>query len=948
VRYKWIGDQEGLVWIRVLGPIEVPATDGATLALGTPKQRAVCALLLVRADRLVSLDEVMDELWPERPPRSAVANARTYVARLRRLFATAAGGLRIEPRARGYVLHVEADHFDLPVFQNLVRRGREELDAGRVNDAADNFRRALALWRGTPFADVPVGPVLAARRATLLEQHAGAVEDLAEARFGLGQGKATIPALREHVRNHPLRERGWELLIRALQRSGDVAGALQAYATARARLVEELGIEPGEALQALHKLVLSGQRPAPDEVRAKPAAGGRPLPAQLPPDVAGFTGRHVYLDQLDALRPGEHPSTVVISAIKGTAGVGKTALAVHWGHRVADRFPDGQLYVNLRGFDISGSVMSAADAIRGFLEALGVPPEQIPADLPAQTALYRSVLAGKRVLVVLDNARDAEQVRPLLPGAPGCQVVVTSRNKLASLVAVEGARPVALDVLPADEARQLLSRRLGPDRIAAEPRAVKDLIARCAGLPLALAVVAARAATNPTSSLAALADDLRTAHDALDPLEGGDAATDIRALFACSYDALGEPAARLFRLLGLHCGPDISTAAAASMAGLPPSRVRPLLAQLTGAHLITEHTPGRFSSHDLLRAYANERAYADDSAVDRRAALRRVLDHYVHTAGAAAMLLKPHRDPITRGATQPGVTLERLSSGQEALAWFTAESQVLVAAITQAAREGFDVHAWQLAWAGSDYFDHRARWRDWKATHEIALDCARRLGDPWAQGYAHRTLARLAGEQRRYDDAHEHCRQAVDAYSAADDLAGLAQIHFVIGWVCDLQDRAEDSRHYVERALALAEQAGHRSVQAHALNALGWLDSQRGDNSAALERCVKALALQQEIGDRAGEAATLDSIGYIHHHLGRYPDAVDCFQRALEVYRELGDRYVETIVLRHLGDTYEAAGDTEAAGAARRYALAILDDIDHPDAAQVRARLHGQASPGEG
>src|SRR5262249_40894759 len=459
------------------------------------------------------------------------------------------------------------------------------------------------------------------------------------------------------------------------------------------------------------------------------AAGeGRGVPRQLPKAPVAFTGRVRELDRLnealtavlDPAEPAdERVGVVVISAIAGTAGVGKTALAVHWAHQVADRFPDGQLYVNLRGFDQVGAVMGYAEAGRGFRDALGVPVAGIPVGVDAQAALYRSVLAGRRMLVVLDNARDPGQVRPLLPAAPGCLVLVTSRNQLCGLVAADGARLLTLDLLTRAEARTLLARRLGPDRTAAEPDAVEEIITRCARLPLALAVVAARAATHPRFPLHALTADLRGVHDRLDALDGGDLATDVRAVFSWSYQALGGGAARLFRLLGLHPGPDISTPApvtpppaAASLAARPAPGARALLAELARANLVVEHAPGRHTSHDLLRVYASQLAQTIDSDGERRAATGRMLDHYLHTAYAADRMLYPARDPIMLAPLRPGVTPEQPADHQQALAWFTAEHPALLAAVEYAGATGWDTHTWQLAWTLWTFLHWQGHWHD--------------------------------------------------------------------------------------------------------------------------------------------------------------------------------------------------------------------------------------------
>src|SRR5215470_6632314 len=487
-------------------------------------------------------------------------------------------------------------------------------------------------------------------------------------------------------------------------------------------------------------------------VAARRQSAGR-VPQQLPAAVAHFAGRAAEIATLTGLLRGraDRGGTVVISAVSGTAGVGKTALAVYWAHQVADRFPDGQLYVNLRGFDPSGQVMDPAEAVRRFLDALQVPPERIPVDLDAQAAMYRSQLAGKRVLVVLDNARDTAQVRPLLPGAPGCLVLVTSRNQLTSLIAGDGAHPVTLDLLTDEEARQLLARRLGADRVAAEPAAAEEIITSSARLPLALALVAARAAIRPHGELRVLAEQLRDTGHRWQALTGDDPASDVQAVFSWSYQPLTPPAARLFRLLALHPGPDLSTAAAASLAGLPPSAVRPVLAELTGASLLVEHTAGRYTFHDLLRAYATDQAHRIDTDQQRHTATVRMLDHYLHTAYTAERLLDPGRDPITLTPPAPDVTPQHPVDHQQALDWFTVEHPVLLAAIDQAATTGFDTHTWQLTWTLQTFLYRRGHWHDQAAVGRAAVAISHRLADPTTQTHAYLALADAYIRLGRFD-----------------------------------------------------------------------------------------------------------------------------------------------------------------------------------------------------
>ena len=631
--------------------------------------------------------------------------------------------------------------------------------------------------------------------------------------------------------------------------------------------------------------------------------------------------------------------------------MGKTTLAVYFAHQVADQFPDGQLYVNLRGFDPTGSPVTSAAAIRGFLEAFGVPGERIPVSPAARAALYRSLLAGRRVLVVLDNARDADQVRPLLPGSPGCMVVVTSRNQLTSLIAAEGACPVTLDLLTVAEARQLLACRLGAGRITAEAPAVEQIITSCARLPLALAIVAARAATHPQFPLASLAGELRDARGSLNAFGGGDPAADPQAVFSWSYQQLTPQAARLFRLLGLHPGPDTTACAAASLAALPTKLARGSLAELARAHLVTERRPGRFAFHDLLRAYAIEQARAHDTDEEQKAAISQVLDHYRYTAHAASLRLHPRARPLT--LPPPGVLPEEPPDFAAAWAWFDAEHPVLLAAIEHAAATGQDSHAWQLAWTLMDFLDRQGRWDDWAATQHTALNAARRHDDRSGLAHAHIGIGFACRWLGRCEEAYTHLGQALDLFAELGDAVGQAEAHNMLGGVLEYQHRLAEALLHNQQALALFRAAGDRRGQAWALNHAGWHHALLGDHHEALAYCEQALALSREVGDHRSEASTLDSLGYAHHHLGNYQQSADYYQQSIARHREVRSRYRLATVLGHLGDTLDAAGDQPAARAAWQQALAILDHLGlirmlgpgpgYPDAGQIRAKLARQS-----
>ncbi len=644
-------------------------------------------------------------------------------------------------------------------------------------------------------------------------------------------------------------------------------------------------------------------------------------------------------------RLGRADGTVVISAIGGTAGVGKTALAVHWAHQVAEQFPDGQLYVNLRGFGPSGPPMNASEAVCGFLESLGVPAARIPAGTDAQSGLYRSMLAGRRMLVLLDNAADEAQVRPLLPGAAGCLAVVTSRRPLPGLAAAEGALRVCLDLMSEEEAGELLAARLGARRVAAEPAAVRELAGLCARLPLALAVAAVRAASSPGLALTSLTAQLRDRHGRLDVLDAEDPASSVRAVFSWSCQSLSDAAVRMFRLLGTHPGPDISLPAAASLAGVTPRAGADHSRRADGHAPAHRGCRGRYAFHDLLRAYAMEEAQRENDPADQAAATRRMLDHYLHTAWAASTMLAPRRDPaFVLPAAQPGAQPESIIDGGQALAWFEAEHQVLLSVISQAAAAGFDVHAWQLPWAVAEYLSRRGHWRDETATQRTALAAALRLGDLAGQARAHQGLGCAQSMASAGQAGHAHLARALALYRELGDQFGESSVHVVYTLAFDFQRRPDKALAHAREVLSLARTTGHAIDEANALNNIGWLYAQLGDYPRALAHCRTGLDACRDLGDRNGEAATLDSLGYVHHQLGDNAAAVACYQRALQLSRELGSRLTQAVILGHLGDTRDAAGDRQGAGKAWRESLAILDDLQHPDAMRLRRKAGLRAS----
>ncbi|WP_166427730.1 AfsR/SARP family transcriptional regulator [Nonomuraea mesophila] len=672
--------------------------------------RTMLAALALSAGNTVTVEQLALALWPDDPPAHQRRSVQTYISRLRRVLGPAA----IRTVKSGYRLDADPDDVDVLRFHRLLARAASSRD---TRAEREQLEEALALWRGAPFGGLRSSTLCGPKAVRLVEQRLSAVERWIDLGLAEGRHNELVAEVQELALRHPLREPLWERLLLTLDRCGRQAEALAMYERLRRRLARDLGVDPSPELQRMHlSLLADGERPATS-----------PAPCMLPVAVAGFTGRDDECERLDRLFEGD----TRICVISGTAGVGKTALVLHWAHRARAKFPDGQLYVDLQGFASGGAATN--DALPALLTAMGVPPQAILAESRARSALYRTMLAGKRVLLVLDDARDAEQVRRLLPGGTGCAVVVTSRQGLSSLVASEGAALLTLDVPTREEARDLLARRLGRERIGSDPAATDEIIELCARLPLALAIVAGRAVARPLSPLAALAADLRRVRDDLGVLATKDSLTDMRAVLARSYDALPPDAARLFRLLAVHPGPDVGEAALASLAGLHAPQVSELLDTLLDAHLVSETVPSRFSFHELLRTYARGLARAGDTSAHRRAVLR-TIEHYLHTTYRAALLLDPAAQLIAPDAPAAKVRPEHLRDRGQAQAWFRAERVVLFRVLRLAMADGLHPHVVRLALAVTVWCDLEGDEQGKTALEILALEAAGRSGDHAARG----------------------------------------------------------------------------------------------------------------------------------------------------------------------------------------------------------------------
>ncbi|WP_371667489.1 tetratricopeptide repeat protein [Streptomyces sp. NBC_00289] len=967
----------------VLGPVRVWRA-GVELEPGRPQERALLALLLARAGQPVAVGEIVEVLWGGRPPDSAVNVVRRHVGALRRLLepglpARAAGRWLVRG-AGGYQLVADRDSLDLLRFRALRAEARRTVAEGAPGRAVEVFMAALSLWKQPAASGIPARARAHAVFDALDGEYLEAVKEAADLALRAGVPEVVLSRLREAAVGSGLDEPLLARLILVLKATGRQSEALSTYRAVAARLAETLGIDPGPELREAHRT--AARRPASpfpgtgtgtgtgvgpvtgeeetssehdpaDSHVTGPQVAALPVPAQLPHDLAAFTGRRAEMDEVLALLSGGARSaeTVVISAVGGMAGVGKTTLAVHWAHRVAERYPDGQLYVNLRGFDPSGAVLNPAEAVRGFLAALGVAPDRIPQGLDAQAALYRSLLAGRRFLVLLDNARDSDHVRPLLPGTPGCLAIVTSRNQLTALVAAHGAHSLTLHSLAADEAREFLIRRLGAERVAAEPEAVTEIIALCAGLPLALACVAARAAAHPHFALADIAVELRQTHGSLDAFTRADTSADVGAVFSWSSRALSPAAGRLLRLLGLHPGPDVTAPAAAALAGVETRQARLLLSELARVHLINEHVPGRYAFHDLLRAYAAELAHTELGEAERHEAVRRLFEHYLYTAHAAGLLIAPYADAIPLPPAPAGLLTEPLADDGQALSWLTAEHQVLLAVIDAAATvgpgSGGERLACMLVSCLERFFDRRGHWHGWAAAQRTALDVALRLADPVLQAHALRGLGRVEGRLGLRDEAGAHLEQALELFTKIGDDVGRAYVHLSLGWEAEQRGDLPDGLRHDQRALDLFRTTGQKAPLASALNAVGWDHAVLGQYAQALSHCLEAVAIQRELGDHVGEAATWDSIAYAHHRLGDHAQALIGYRNALALYRQAGVPAEEAGSLARIGDTHHATGDHEAARTAWQSALTLLTDLAHPDAERIRARLRRLDEPGD-
>jgi DNA-binding SARP family transcriptional activator/tetratricopeptide (TPR) repeat protein len=954
---------------RLLGPLEVRAGEDWR-GIGAPKWRSVLAVLLIKAGEVVPVDVLISEVWRDAPPTRAVNLVSIYVLKLRRLLDDADGSI-LRTRAPGYQLRLSAADTDVQVFETLVQDGRRALAAGDAAGAAGALAEALVLWRGSPLADVPATPLIEAEAGRLADLRLDAAELRITAELACGWAAQVIPELRRLLADHPLRENLWVLLMRALDGAGRHAEALDAYGQARNAIADELGVDPGAELRHLYADMLakddmlakqSGEapgsisagtvtagpvppEPAPDVAAAR-VPRSVPVPAQLPADIADYTGREDQVQHLCELLSGADApgdgGAVRVAVVAGSGGLGKTSLAVHAAHRVRGGFPDGQLYVDLLG--ATAHPLGVGDVLARFLRDLGVGGRDIPVDEAELAARYRTLLAGRRVLIVLDNARDAAQVRPLLPGTASCAVLVTTRSRMPDLAST---RLVDLNVLDDEEALTLFSRVVGDERAAAEPEATAEVLLACAGLPLAIRICAARLAARSGWTIATMANRLRHEHRRLDELSVGDLA--VRASFQVSFAALpasaqpdGIAPADAFRLLGRWAGPSISSAAAAALFGSPEDRAADALETLVDARLLESTSSDRYKFHDLLRVYAAERAVADLLEPARDAAIGRLLRWYMRTSDAAATAVAPDRyhvplEPAERVGADPAPL--RFTTAGDALSWYDSERVNLVAATRQAAESGQHDVAWRLPASLWIFFQSRNNWADCISTHRIALDSARRLGDRQGEAWVLDDLGYALGITGDGDgigyleEALTIRRQIGDRIGEAHATNNLADAYRALG-------RKTEALEALRRALELNREVGYRLGEGVVLVNLGDVLLALDRTGEAIDYLQQARATFAELGYADGTGYALHWLGACHASLGEYAEALGCLRQALASHQAAGNRYRQAVTLKLLGQVQASSGLITEAKQSWARSAAIFDDLgDGAQAAEIRANM---------
>ncbi|MCF1597788.1 AfsR/SARP family transcriptional regulator [Streptomyces muensis] len=956
----------------VLGPVRA-WRGGEQLPTGSPQQRALLAALLLREGRTATAAELIDALWGEEPPSQALAALRTYASRLRKVLDP---GVLVSESGGYAVRGLDEGALDLAVAQELAAEAEKAKNAGDPGHAREVLGKALSLWAGEVLAGVP-GPYAEAQRVRLEEWRLRLQESRLDMDLELGCHAEAVSELTALTAAHPLRERLRELLMLALYRSGRQAEALAVYADTRRLLADELGVDPRPGLKELQQRILQADPglAQPSAPVAEPAVV--PVrPAQLPATVPDFTGRAAFVSELSEVLATAEGRVMAVSALAGIGGVGKTTLAVHVAHQARSAFPDGQLYVDLQG---AGPRAAEPETVLGsFLRALGTPDSAIPDSLEERAALYRSVLDGRRVLVLLDNAKDAAQIRPLLPGMEGCAALVTSRVRMVDLA---GAHLVDLDVMSPDEALQLFTKIVGEERVASEREAALDVVAACGFLPLAIRIAASRLAARRTWTVSVLAAKLADERRRLDELQAGDLA--VKATFELGYGALEPAQARAFRLLGLADGPDISLAAAAAVLDLPPEDTEDLLESLVDTSLLESAAPGRYRYHDLVRLYARACAERDEwPPSERDAALSRLLDFYLATAAGVYAIERPGDRLVDHLAVTeyPGL---RFDDRREAQDWLYAEAVCLLACVRQSTAPGQLGRAVDLLWAAVDLTESGANSKEYQATGASTRAAAQAVGDRQAESRALVTLANGHYYSGRFELADQEAADALELAEAVGDSLASCWASNMLGVIALYQSRHEDGEAHLTRAIESFRSCGDRPGEASALcnlsrihlamghtasavslaeqgtsmyddmrnalkgangrYALGLALTQSGQVQRATDRLKEALEVFRDRRQRLWEGMTLFRLAEVDLIARRPAQAAANAELALTVLRGIGGEWRRGNVLTALGRALRGLGQTGRAQVCWQEALEVFEKLDAPEAEEVRALLNPSA-----
>ncbi|MFP8905583.1 AfsR/SARP family transcriptional regulator [Streptomyces atacamensis] len=952
----------------VLGPVRA-WRDGEPVGVGSPQQRALLAALLLRRGQTATAQELVDALWGEEPPQRALAALRTYASRLRKVL----GAEALISESGGYAIRLGPDTgIDADTAAAHALEAEKAVSSGDRHRARELYGLALAQWDGEPLAHIP-GPYAENQRTRLEEWRLSLLEHRLDLDLQLGSHAEAVSELTALTAEHPLRERLRELLMLALYRSGRQAEALAVYADTRRLLAEELGVDPRPELAELQQRILRADEELaqPVEESAPPGTATFVRPAQLPATVPDFTGRTAFVAELGDQLVAAESRVMAVSAVAGIGGVGKTTLAVHVAHAARDRFPDGQLYIDLQG---AGPAPAEPEAVLGaFLRALGIPDSAIPDGVEERASLYRSTLAGRRILTLLDNARDAAQVRPLLPGTEGCAALITSRVRMVDLA---GAHLVDLDVMSPEEAMTLFTRIVGAERVGAEREAVMDVVAACGFLPLAIRIAASRLAARRTWTVSFLARRLADERRRLDELQAGDQA--VKATFELGYGQLEAEQARAFRLLGLADGPDISVHAAAAMLERTPEETEDLLESLVDTSLLESAAPGRYRYHDLVRLYARTCAERDeDPSSERSAARSRLLDFYLATTARVFALARPGERTVAHLAATEHPGLE-FGDHAAALDWLFTEADCLLACVEQSTENGALRRAADLLIAAKDLADsgvHSMRyeraatvlcrasqaaddaWAEGRAqimlthVHTVAgrfdqaddnarraMGLAERTGDPVTGGYAPNDRGISALSRSRYEEGEKYLEQAIEVFRAdgnrpseASVLCNLSRTHLGLG-------RMDSAIRLAEQGVAIYADMGMTMRLANAQYALAMALTGAGRATEALDQLNQALPLFRESRQPMWEGATHLRMAEAYMAAHRPAQAASHAEQALAL-RVVGGDWRRGNVLTVLGRALDALGQTDRARACWQDALDIFESLGSPEASVVRKLL---------